>query len=338
LPNRDLIVVGASAGGVSALESICASLPGSFEATVLVVLHTSSNSRGFLADVLNRAGPLTAVYPQDRDVIQKGRIYVAPPDFHMLVESGCLRLFQGPRENLHRPAIDPLFRSAANEYGSRTVGVILTGLLDDGSSGLISVKARNGVAVVQDPATALFPSMPKSALENVPDAYVATLEQIPPLLARLVNQPAGTAPQPDIAAEREVKYAELDMQQFDSEMPLGESSAYACPEFGGVLWETDQHGLLRFRCRVGHAYTARNLDAEQRIRIETALWAALRALEERASLYKRMASTARDRKQELNMRSFAERASDAHKHARILRDLLTKVSPSPEDQEQEEAA
>jgi two-component system, chemotaxis family, protein-glutamate methylesterase/glutaminase len=192
------------------LRCVCAGLPADLEAAVLVVQHTSGSS--LLPQILTRAGPLPAVHPEDKEIIQKGRIYVAPPDFHMIVRVGRIRLFQGARENRHRPAIDPLFRSAANSYGPKTVGVVLTGLLDDGTSGLMTVKAQNGAAVVQDPASALFPSMPASALEGVPDAHVAPLAEIPQLLVQLVNEQVELAWKPDEVAGKEVGFAELDMQ------------------------------------------------------------------------------------------------------------------------------
>jgi two-component system chemotaxis response regulator CheB len=186
--HRDLIVIGASAGGLEAAQQLVRALPSDLKATVLLVLHTSVRSGSQLPQILERAGPLPASHPEDGERIRKGHIYIAPPDYHMLVEDGRVRVVQGPRENLHRPAIDPLFRSAAVTAGRRVIGVVLTGLLDDGTSGLMVVKAHGGTAIVQDPATAMFDSMPKHALEQVPDAKVLPLEEIGAELVRLVKK------------------------------------------------------------------------------------------------------------------------------------------------------
>lgn len=328
MPNRDLIVIGASAGGIEALQRICAGLPPNLNAAVLVVLHTSPNSGSLLPRLLARSGSLPATHPKNGEPIEKGRIYVAPPDHHLIVERGVLRIIRGARENHHRPAIDPTFRSAAVSYGRRVIGVVLTGLLDDGTSGLMVIDAHGGAAVVQDPQTALFPGMPESALERVPNACIASLEDIPPLLEKLVGEEveAEAHPMRDTASASEVQLAELDMSEIENEIRDGKPSPYGCPECGGVLWEIDQSGLLRFRCRVGHAFTARHLRAEQRHAIEAALWAALRALEESGSLYRRMALRARTGNQHTSMELYEERASTAEDSAKTLRDFLVHVN------------
>lgn len=329
MANRDLIVIGASAGGIEALQRLCAGLPGDLNAAVLVILHTSPNSGGLLPHILTRWGKLPAALPINGEPIEKGRIYVAPPDLHMIVQDGHLLTVRGPRENHHRPAIDPTFRSAAVNYGNRVIGVVLTGLLDDGTSGLMVVCAHGGTAVVQNPSTATFPSMPISALERVPDAYVADLEEIPQLLTRLVSENIEVVRPQSIKDQRaisETRFAELDMSEIEKEIRTGEPSQFACPECGGVLWEIDQEGMTRFRCRVGHAYTAKHLHAEQRQAIEAALWSALRALEESASLYRRMAGKPTLSNNSLTRRSYQERAENAEMNARTLREFLVHVN------------
>lgn len=330
MANRDLIVIGASAGGIEALQQLCGRLPKNFNAAVLVVLHTSPNSGGLLPQLLGRAGPLPALHPIDHEPIEKGRIYVAPPDLHMIVQDGHLTLIRGPRENHHRPAIDPTFRSAAVTYGNRVIGVILTGLLDDGTSGLMVVRAHGGKAVVQNPNTAMFPSMPENALERVPDAHVASLDALPKLLVSLVSEDIQIRePRPSAENDRaisETRFAELDMSEIEKEIRAGEPSQFGCPECGGVLWEIDQEGLVRYRCRVGHAYTAQHLHAEQRQAIETALWSALRALEESASLYRRMATRPGLSSFPQTRRTFEERAENAEVNARTLREFLVHVN------------
>ena len=330
MSNRDLIVVGASAGGIEALQQLCAGLPADLQAAVLVVLHTSPNSERLLPAILNRSSSMLATYPSDRERIRRGRIYIAPPDFQMLVEDGLLRTIQGPKENHHRPAIDPTFRSAAIAHGKRVIGVVLTGLLDDGTSGLMVIRAHGGAAVVQDPSTALFPAMPRNALSRVPDAQIASLPELPNLLTDLVNeeieleQPAAVVKDP--LAESETRIAKIDMSEIEKEIVNGKPSPFGCPECGGVLWEIDQQGFLRFRCRVGHAYTAEHLRTEQRQAVETALWSALRALEERASLYRRMADRASEARHEESRGAYEERAINAEMNSQTLRDFLVQVS------------
>ena len=328
MPNRDIVVIGASAGGIEALQHLCSRLPPNLDATVMIAMHTSPHSNGLLPRVLTRVSQLKAIHPADREPIRKGKIYIAPPDFHLVVERGYVRVIQGPRENHNRPAIDPLFRSAAAAYGPRVIGVVLTGLLDDGTSGLMVVRARGGAAVVQDPRSALFPAMPMNALERVTDAYVESLVDIPNLLVTLISEqvPDITTPPASDAVERETRMAELEMAEVEKDSHVGTPSSFACPECGGVLWEIDQEGLLRFRCRVGHAYTAKHLHEEQHHAIETALWSALRALEESASLYRRMAVRAGKARQDRTQATYEERAATAAENARNLRELLLSVS------------
>ena len=329
MPNRDMVVIGASAGGVEALQQLCHSLPADLNAAVLVVLHLAPTSSNKLPGIMHRAGCMHVSNPDDGETIQKGNIYIAPPDRHMVVEDHRLRLVRGPRENRHRPAIDPTLRSAALAYGSRVIGVVLTGSLDDGTGGLMVVRAHGGEAIVQNPASAMFPSMPESALRMVPDARVATLEEIPDLIAKLVSEPLKDLQPPtplDPLAVRDVRMAELDMSEVENDIRAGKPSVFGCPECGGVLWEINQQGLLRFRCRVGHAYTAQHLRAEQRQVIETALWAALRALEESVSLYRRMAKRATAGHLKGLLKNYEDRATTAEVNARTLRDFLVHVN------------
>jgi len=332
---RDIVVIGASAGGLEALQRLLAALPGNMDAAILVVLHTSNHEGSVLPNILGRAGPLPALHPEDGAPIRKGRLYIAPPNVHMIVADGHVQLVAGPRENLHRPAIDPLFRSAAAAYGPRVIGVVLTGLLDDGTSGLMVVRASGGEAIVQDPETATFASMPRSALKQVPDARVLPLEQIPGMLVRLSCEKlpdeavAGRFPS---HAEKDVKIAEFDMSEIENEARLGTPSEFACPDCGGVLWEIIESGFLRYRCRVGHAFTAKYLEAEQRHATGSALWAALRALEESISLSHRLAQRAGDWRQSALHELYQERAGAKEKHAKILRDFLLQVNARGEEE------
>lgn len=332
--HRDLIAIGASAGGIEALQKLLAALPSDFPASVLVVLHTSGSS-SLLPHIFGRSTFLRVSHPQDGERIRHGHVYIAPPDFHMLVQGNHIRVLQGPRENLHRPAIDPLFRSAALSAGRRVIGVILTGMLDDGTSGLMVLKAHGGVPIVQDPETAMFSAMPRNALEQVPDAKVLPLEEIPAELLRLVREelpePPQTAERNGSLEEKEVRLLELEMPQMENEERPGRPSAFACPDCGGVLWELDEDGFLRFRCRVGHAFTARNLSVEQQHAVETALWSALRALEESGALYKRLAERATSNDQRQSADRFRERADNIEQNARVLREFLVQVHETAAD-------
>lgn len=323
------------------MQQICAALPSEFNAAILIVLHTSSQSGGLLPRIFDRAGPLPASHPRNGEAIQPGHIYVAPPDLHMLVDRGRLYTVRGPRENRHRPAIDPTFRSAALAYGRRAIGVVLTGMLDDGTAGLMVIGAHRGATVVQDPGTAMFPSMPQSALNRVPQAQVAPLSEIPKLLVELVSEEVSedVSDWRDTATMKELGIAELDMSEIENEMRNGKPSQFGCPECGGVLWEIEQSGLLRFRCRVGHAYTAQNLRAEQRQAVEAALWSGLRALEENASLYRKLAERSRNSHQESASRTYEERAATARTNSETLRDFLVQISlPATEVEETAESA
>jgi len=285
-----------------------------------------------LPDILERAGRLPAIHPRDGDRIRPGQIYVAPPDRHMMLERGVVRIVNGPKENRHRPAIDPLFRSAALAYGPQVIGVILTGSLDDGTAGLIAVKQRGGLAVVQDPEDAFCGDMPRSALRYVaaPDA-VLSIDQLGPKLVELVKQSVkrasagGNGNGKDNGngnLQHEVEAAEMEPALLHNSEHPGDPSPFACPECNGVLWERKEGDLLHFRCRVGHAYTANNLAAEQNLMIESAMWAALRALEENASLNEKLAERARERRHTMVADRFNEQAIAKKHQASVLRDLL----------------
>jgi len=336
LARRNIVVIGCSVGGVEALQRLVVDLPKDFPAALFVVLHLAPEGTSVLPDILKRAGSLPAMHPRDGDLIRAGRIYVAPPDNHLLVEDGRVRVIHGPKENRHRPAIDPLFRSAARWYGPRVIGVVLTGSLDDGTAGLLSIKKAGGVAIVQDPAEAVCGDMPRSAIETVEVDYVRPVGQIGELLKKL--SPAEVADNGSGKSSRlkkETRIAELDMDAIEDENRPGNPSQFACPECGGVLWELDGEEMLRFRCRVGHAYTANSLSAEQSVAVEGALWAAMRALEEGASLAKRMAEGASRNRHSKAEERFRDRAKSKMEHAEVLRRLIVESKDLPIEMEAE---
>lgn len=311
---RDIIVIGASAGGVEALRTIVAGLPGDLPASLFVVLHTSPQSPSVLADILDRSGPLPACYAEDGERIKPGRVYVAPTDRHLIVEPTRVRLTRGPKENHFRPAVDPLFRSAAQAYGPRVVGVILTGALNDGTSGLLAVKQLGGTAVVQEPREAPIASMPLSALEHVEVDYRLPLAEIAPRLVRLATSQADEGEEVREVPEKldiEVRIAKEEHASGTGVLKLGEPSLYACPDCHGVLLRIEEGSLLRFRCHTGHAYTLDALLSMMDEKIEDTLWSTVRAIEERVMLLKHAAGHARERSgagadAELRLRAEAE--------------------------------
>jgi two-component system chemotaxis response regulator CheB len=299
-------------------------LPADLPAAIFVVLHVPAHSPSHLPQILNRKGGLTALHPADGEAIRNGRIYIAPPDFHLLVGQGRIRLTRGPRENGHRPAVDPLFRAAARAFGPRVVGLVLSGTLDDGTAGLAAIKQRGGVTVVQDPDEALYPGMPRSALETVAIDHALPLARIAELLGRLarepVEDPEGLALSDGM--EMESQMAAFNMDAIEDENRPGYPSAFACPDCGGTLWELTDGDLIRFRCRVGHAWSANGLVAEQSESVETALWTALRALEERGALCTRVAERMSARGFDTSAARFRQQAVDSRKRAAILRQVL----------------
>ncbi len=275
-----IIVVGASAGGVEAVRFLAAALPADLRAAVFVVLHIGAHKSN-LPWLLNQLGPLQAVHARSGDPIRAGHIYVAPPDHHLVVEPGCVRLTKGPRENWARPAIDPLFRSAARAYGAGVIGVILTGGLNDGTAGLYEVKQRGGTAVVQDPADAANPSMPRSALDHVAVDHCLPLPLLPGLLASLVAEKDASQTHP--------AHAKPSGKGMTAEYKLDQPVAVTCPDCGGALRRIELGTLVQFGCHIGHIYTAEVMVAAQFAAMEVSLAAAMRSLSERAELCRLMA-------------------------------------------------
>jgi two-component system chemotaxis response regulator CheB len=331
MTGHDIIVIGGSAGGVDALRTLVAGLPKGFPAALFVVVHVPPHGPSVLPRILSRAGPLPAIHPQDGQAIRGGTIYVAPPDYHLLVKNGHVRIARGPRENKHRPAADALFRTAARTYGPRVIGVVLSGVLDDGTAGLAAIKRAGGIAVVQHPDDALYAGMPQSALNNVAVDHAVPAAELSALLVRLAAEPVLPTPGPDVPDDtaQEADMAELEPGATHDHHRPGTPSAFACPECGGTLWELHDGDLLRFRCRVGHAWSVDTLLAEQADGLETALWTALRALEEQAALARRMADRARDRGQHASAGVFDSQVREATGHAELIRRVLLNRRPDP---------
>ncbi len=284
MATRDIIVIGASAGGVYALKDLVADLPADFQASLFIVQHVSADSPSYLPDILTFSGQLPAIHPADGEPIQRGRIYIAPPDHHLLVETGHVLVKKGPKENRFRPSIDALFRSAAYSYGPRVIGVVLTGALDDGTSGMWSIKRLGGVSIIQHPQDAAYPSMPRSVAQHVDVDHSVPLAQIPSLLNELVKQEVGTRPvlaeveQSRLAKEVKINQGEKAMEKDIFE--LGKLSTLTCPECHGTLVSIEEGSQIRYRCHTGHGFTANALLSGIKQSVEDSLWNAIRALEE----------------------------------------------------------
>jgi two-component system chemotaxis response regulator CheB len=314
-PPRDLVVIGASAGGVEVLRKVVGDLPADLAAAVCIVLHIAPGSPSALAPILQRAGVLPCRAAADGEELQIGQILVAPPDRHLVVEDGRVKLTLGPRENGHRPAVDALFRSAAQARGGRVIGVILSGTRDDGTAGLAVIKACGGAAVVQDPKEALYAGMPANAIANVTvDAVVPSA-----LIARTV---AAMVKGDDVPPGAETSSAVGDGPASDEQVTT------ICPECGGVLSERSVGGMTQWECRVGHRYSRDSLADAQAHGVEAALWAAVRALEDRELLLVRMADQAEARGQPRSARSFRRRAVAAGENAQQVRAALAQATAS----------
>jgi two-component system chemotaxis response regulator CheB len=315
-----IVVIGASAGGVSALIHLARNLPGDFPAPIMVVLHVPAQSPSLLALILNREGMLPAKSAEDGERYEAGRIYVATPDRHLLVgRDGRLRVTRGPRENRHRPSVDPLFRSAALAAGPRAIAVVLTGALDDGTAGMLAINQAGGIGVAQDPEDALYPSMPSSAITHARIDHVAPLAAIPELLVRLVSEPAGKRPVVEQDLALETRIAALDPAALVGDDRPGQPSPYSCPECGGVLWEIQDGAFARYRCRVGHAYSPETMLGAQDDVLEEALWSAMKTLEESARLSQRLAKNERERGREWMAKRFEEKEADARERVEVIR-------------------
>ncbi len=327
VPNRDLVVIGGSAGAIEVLRGLVGKLPADLPAAVLVVIHVPANGRSFLAEILARAGSLPTELAEEGQRPVPGRVYVARPNHHLMIRKGLLRVVRGPRENGHRPAIDPLFRSAAQERGAGCVGVVLTGSLDDGAAGLAMISQAGGAALVQDPADAAFTGMPGAALAEVPAATVVPADDLAGRIDELTRQEVAAVSGPGDAGwrelnERELAIAELDSDELDRPDRPGKPAGLICPDCGGPLYELDDQGLLRYRCRVGHAWSPESLAVQQDLGVENALWHASRVLREKARLHRQMAETNAARGRRASLDRLHQAAAEADGSAGLIEQLL----------------
>lgn len=343
--NQDIFVIGASAGGVEAVISIVRGLPRNLRATVFVVVHVSPMSTGLFAGILNRESAMAACHPKDRARIKKGSIYVAPPDMHMVIEGRAVRVIKGPKLNMHRPAIDPLFWSAARYYGDRVAGIILTGFLDDGAAGLAAVKSAGGVAIVQRPEEALAQSMPAAALKKTRVDYRISLGEMPELILQLSGTKVRSMPVKKSllngkngkngksrGAKANGNGRDVSKTKALQENGKRDISPFTCPDCHGTIWEVLDEGGIRFECRVGHSYSPETMAQAHEDDLERALWASLRTLEESLALLTKLAENSERRGSQRAAQAYRQRADERSKYAAAMRKFLTGKSvkmPSP---------
>jgi two-component system chemotaxis response regulator CheB len=328
-----VVVVGASAGGVEALTALASGLPADLDAAVCVVLHLPAGAESRLAEILSRAGSLPAVQARGGERLVRSRIYVAPPDRHLMVRDGHIAVVRGPHENGLRPSIDVLFRSAAVSYGPRSVAVVLSGTRDDGVAGASAVGARGGCVLVQEPADSLFAALPAyTVMRDHPDRVLPLAELAPAVTAAVqrLSEEVNMSENGQGEMRLENEYASLDADALGRDGPPGKPSGFACPDCGGVLWEIDDGQLPRFRCRVGHAYSGEGALEAQGESVETALWTALRALQERAQLSERLARRVGGAGAKQSQARFEEFAREAREQADVIRGVLAGNGSAPD--------
>lgn len=341
MSKKNIIVIGASAGGFEAIRQLTAELPHDLDAAIFIVWHMSPTVRGVLPQVINRQKNLLAVNAVDNEPIAFNRIYIAPPDHHMMIEEGFIRITRGPKENRFRPAVDPLFRSAAYIYGSRVIGIVLSGALDDGTAGLWTIKNRGGTAIVQEPADAQVSSMPESALEYVDADYKIPMSEMAAVLARLVNEDAEQTEQTDIEENKkvdiEVRIALQDEALERGVLDLGAFTPYTCPDCHGALSAIRDGRIVRYRCHTGHAYSVDSLLNTVTEKVEDSLWNAIRGFEESIILLNRLG----DQYAAINKPKIASvyfrKANEAHERAKLVRQAVLNHESLTIDEINEEA-
>jgi len=333
MATRNIIVIGASLGGVEAFKKLVAGLPADMGASIFLVWHMSPHVEGILPRVLGEIASLPVAHAEHGELILPNHIYVAPPDRHLLVDATHIHVTRGPRENRFRPAIDPLFRSAAYAFGSRVIGVILTGALDDGTAGLWSIKRCGGVAIAQDPEDADMPSMPKNAIREVAIDYIVPVSEMAELLVRLCGETVGSSPELE-GAELEKMEAEVrvatDEHIFDVNIPqYGEMSKLSCPECQGVLTLLKDGPIARYRCHTGHAFSPEALLEAISEKIENYLFAALRGVDEEVILLNHMGDHFAESNRRREAARYFRKAREAEQRVTLIREAIR----ASEDQE-----
>lgn len=326
-----ILVVGASAGGTSALPELIRQITADMKLAVLVVLHLSKAPIGeLLVNRLQKSTSLKCKIPKHGETIKNGHIYIAMPDHHLMVKENTILLGKGPMENRYRPSIDALFRSAAVSYNSKVIGVILTGMLEDGASGMYAIKKAGGICIIQDPKEAKYPDMPRAVLSVLkPDYSVPVSEMgaaISEAIATLKKRKQVKVPA-DLVKEAEI--AERVNVGIEQVQNLGERSNISCPECGGGLWEIKDNGFTRYRCHVGHAFSEEGLISSMEASTESTLWIALRMLDERKNLLQQLGDKEMKRGNQKVAATYSQRAREMEVHAEKLKEILFSVARDP---------
>ena len=336
MAKHDIVVIGASAGGVEALLNMVKVLPVDFPAPIFVVIHLSPYSPSQLPKIISRGSNLPAVHPKDGQAIEPGTIYIAPPDHHLLLEKeGRIAVKKGPKENRFRPSIDALFRSAALLYGPRVTGIVLSGLLDDGTSGMWSIKQNGGICVVQDPEETQFPHMPQNVMQYVEVDHELTASEIGVLLVALTQEKAPVRPALT-KEEMELLKMEVIIASRDNAfemgiMGMGELTTYSCPECKGALVRFDEGQMIRFRCHTGHAYSSSTLLAGVTTQVEEKLWEAMQGLEATNMLLNQIAEHYQEKGNAGTAKQFEKKAKQIADRAKVLKDIVISQELMSED-------
>lgn len=331
---RNLIVIGASAGGIKAIVKVIEGLPKTIDAAIMVVLHVSRKSNAHnIVEIFQRNTALKCKVALDKMDIEEGYVYLAPPENHLLINDGLMLLNQGPEENKHRPSIDALFRSAAVYYGNKVIGIVLTGMLDDGTSGMYAIKSCGGRCLVQNPSEAEYSDMPLNVIRKIEVDYMADLSNIPSVIKDILNKPLP----PKIAIPNELK-VEVDiteklMSGVNQLKEIGEQSDFVCPDCGGGLWSIKNDPTHRYRCYTGHVYTERILQDMQDLKIEESIWVSIRMLEEKRNMLQLLASRNTGNDNE-TVFSYNKRVDEISEHIKRLKSLVVKLSENKGDNSQ----
>ncbi|GAB3718945.1 chemotaxis protein CheB [Spirosoma flavus] len=341
MKKRNIIVMGASAGGIEAFQQLMVGLPPDLDAAILIVWHMAPTVHGVLPQLLSRFTTIPVAHAYDNEPIQMGRIYVAPPDRHMLVDNDHLRVTHGPKENRFRPAIDPLFRSAAYAYGNRVMGVLLSGALDDGTAGLWVIKHRGGLALVQDPLEALVSAMPENAIRQVAIDYVLPVAQLATKLVQLagehVSEPPPVSREVNEKTNMEIRIAADETALGMNVFEYGQPTHYACPECHGVLTQIQEGPLARFRCHTGHAYSADTLLAAITEQIEDNLYGAIRGVDESVMLLNRLGDQLADANQPKQAGLYFQKAQETLRRGELIRQAIRAQEPLSLERIQQQA-
>ncbi|MEO6260075.1 MAG: chemotaxis protein CheB [Thermoanaerobaculia bacterium] len=324
---HDIVVIGTSAGGLKALSAVLSVLPADLDAAIFVVQHLAADKKSYLPKLLGDVCSLPVSSPADNEPFERGHVYVAAPDFQLLLHDDRIRAIRGPQENRYRPSIDALFRSAARSHGSRVIGMVLTGFLDDGTVGLQTIKKRGGITVVQDPAEAEYPSMPRTALRYVDVDHTVKIADAGVLLIRLVSQPPHRQEDfpttPAIEIESNIAEQLMNTEEFlDNVEQIGKRTTYTCPDCNGSIWQIGDEEPLKLRCHVGHSFTGEVFSSEQTRNIESALWSAVRIMEEKVTFSRQLAQRKRDENLLEEAEAYENEAKTIDKEVTKVRDLI----------------